>query len=209
MASRSKKKKAIQLGNAPILRPHSQTAPREARCRIGAQATTQIRAPEYKGSGKLEGKVPSSPAAIPASAARSRCSSPRRRRRRDRLPRTSTRMRRRPSGRSRTKAERCLLLAGRRHGLGVLQGAPSRRRWRNSAGSTSWSTTRPSSSTSDALEDLTEEQLRRRPSRPTSTATSTWRRPRVPHLKNGRARSSRPARSRACSGQQGSCSTTR
>ena len=47
----------------------------------------------------------------------------------------------------------------RREGLGVLQAGGARRRSRSSAGWTSWSTTPPSRSTRSRLEDITDERL--------------------------------------------------
>ncbi len=124
--------------------------PDQHQAKPGSEADLELKpmydAPDYKGSDKLKDKVALSPAAIPESAARSRCCS------RAKAP-TSRSPICRGRGREETKravekeGRRCILIAGDVADAGFCR-KPSRRTVADSAGSTSWSTTPRSRSTS-------------------------------------------------------------
>ena len=201
------KKKAVQAG---LRRQPENPLPRQRQAKPGLEykldPQPRFLAPDYVGSGKLEGhgragdgrRLGHRPRGRGAVRARGR-------RRGDRLP---ERRRGREDDASPRRTGRCALHRHRRRrqGPALLRTRGAARRSIRSVASTSSSTT-PHSSSTPSRWRTSPRSTCRKPCRPTSAATSTWRARRCRISTKARA-SSIPVRKPRCSAAR-SCSTTR
>ena len=154
------KKKAVQAGPRrepanPLPAQHLTKPGRES----DLDPAPRFEAPDYRGSGKLEGKRRAHHRRRLGHRSRGRGAvRARRRGRRDRLSRR-TRRRREDRGHVRRRRPRMPADRRRRSRCGVLSARGRADRAQNSASSTCSSTTRRSRSTRESIEDLTDEQF--------------------------------------------------